>query len=356
MAAEFVIRQLESPSRILRLSGGAKPLQGFNRLGIRQRGSVRRHPGSRVGTAMLQGPEDLPTDFRFHWTPQTILRSVRVGDVFVTDVERLLDTLEKMVADSVLVSVESAGRTGIGFISEATAPDDRPGFYDVEIEIQWVKREEVLPAGIGSLTIQGSAGDALRDLHRSWIQGIQTISRPAIVAEDTIADAAESVRGINRELNRIASVQRAWAGMLDTGPAAALQGPTLAGQIAASMADVMSRALVLRTAISISGGVLAPTDEASARIAGIAMRGGIASLAGDMRHRALHARLQALTEARDDIKGKHTAVDGEDLRLVAWSHYGDASRWAAVATFNDLTSSTLRAGQVVWLPVLGGAR
>ena len=154
-------------------------------------------------------------------------------------------------------------------------------------------------------------------------------------------------------LTQLADVQREFAATLGGGLVAADSYRALAGTVAGVAAGVASGCVTLRNAIDKPTSELAPTDEPTARLAASSMRHGVIAMANRTRRYATQARVWALRERRQDVLDQHVAVDGEDLRLVAFLHLGDPTRWRDIATFNHLQGSTLSGGQLVLIPAEG---
>ncbi len=346
MPGIFRIRQLEAPRRVLTLRDRALPKQGFE-FGLTQRGDVRWQIGSMEGEAILTGGMLEPTDFEFSWKAQTLAAGAEIDGSQIETVRDLVRTVWGMVKQSVLVTVEWDVWAQVGFLKNITVPIERPNEFAVSITVEWVKEDErnmrrrPKPAADYGATVTGLAD--------GWSTALRTIRRPLALAAEAQQRAEDSVVRVN---NSIQQMNRARRQFRDS----AITSAAVSGRLAESMASIASEGATLRNVAGEQPFDVMPIDEPAARLVYEHYRASLGRAAGGVRWQAALERRKLLSEARPDVLRRHVAFEDEDLRLLAWITYGRVDVWQDVAAFNELSGSTLRAGQTVLLPRLEAAR
>jgi hypothetical protein len=345
---DLTIRQLEGPRRTLRLSGRALPLQGYS-LGTRQRGRMRHYPGASEAQVLLEGPEELPTSFSFLWRtrwlsgPSASAALLPIGPIDSAD--RLVEVVREMVRDSVLVSVELAGREPVGYLSEVEVEVGLPGEYRVDLEVEWSVPERLTPSTGLSLT-RLDPSDLLGDILAGWANALSVLRLPAMFSRDRLAEAELGINRINAGFRSAATlVEEYRAAVIDSD--AVLRGASTA------LATIEEGAVAVGAAVARPWGVLVETDDPEVALRTWSFSARLARAAAAARRRAIVERRRMLLDRDGDVLGYYTAREGDDLRLVSWRAYGNASLWREVGRRNELSGSTLSAGQVLVLPRLG---
>ncbi|MBU6430466.1 MAG: hypothetical protein KGR26_15725, partial [Cyanobacteria bacterium REEB65] len=105
-----------------------------------------------------------------------------------------------------------------------------------------------------------------------------------------------------------------------------------------------------------SGGLLAQVGSVSSMTVGQAVKAslavrGLKDGARDLQHDAAESnQLLASQVQQPELIQAFIARAGQDLRFVSASFYGTPDEWLSLMVFNNLTSSLLSQGQVVYVP------
>lgn len=346
MAGIFQIRQLEAPRRVLTLTDRALPLQGF-RFTLEQRGEVRWQVGTGEGEPLLTGTMLEETEFEFNWKRQSLGAGAEVDGSRVETVEALVDLIWSMVKESVVVTVTWERWELLGYLKRVEVPIERPGEYAVSLTVEWVKegeqnlRRRPNPAA--------DYGTTLTTLADSWSTALRTIRRPLALARDAQQRAEDSVVNIN---NRIREASRTLRQFRDS----AVGSINVAGRLAESLSAMASEGETLRDVAGENPHEVMQTDEPVSRVVFMSYRAKLQRASAGLLWQASLERRKMLTEARPDVLRRHVAFQDEDLRLVCYRTYGTIDAWQVVARFNDISGSTLEAGQAILLPRLDTTR
>jgi hypothetical protein len=287
------------------------------------------------------------TDFEFAWKEQTLGTGAEVDGSAIETVRDLVKVAWSMVRQPVLVVVSWDVWAQVGWLQNITVPIERPNEFAVSITVSWVKEDErnlrrrPKPAA--------DYGASVMSLSDGWTAALRTIRRPLALAAEAQQRAEDSVVRVN---NRINEMNRARRQFRDS----AMSSAAVSGRLAESMASIASEGATLRSVAGEQPADVMPIDEPAARLVYEHYRASLGRAAGGVRWQAALERRKLLSEARPDVLRRHVALEDEDLRLLAWLTYGRVDAWQDVARFNELSGSTLKAGQPVLLPRLEAAR
>ncbi len=345
MAGLFRIRQLEEPRRVLTLRDRALPLKGF-RFTLEQRGEVRWQVGSNEGEPLLTGSMLDETEFEFNWKRHTLRAGAEVDGSRVETVEALIDLIWSMVKDSVVVTVQWERWELMGYLKRVEVPFERPGEYAVSLSVEWVKEGD--RATLKRKKPAADFGTVMTTLADSWAAAIRQIRRPLALAREAQQRAEDAVVAVN---DRIRETDRVMRQLRDS----ALEPIAVAGRLAESLSSIAQHGATLRSVAGEQPFDVMPVDDPVARVVLMSYRSKLQRAAAGLIWQASLERRKMLIEARPDVLRRHVALQDQDLRLLCYQVYGRIDAWQDVARFNDLTGSTLRAGQTVLLPRLEAA-
>jgi hypothetical protein len=283
------------------------------------------------------------TDFDFVWKNWTLADGAEIDGARITNVKDLRKRVWEMVGDSVLVTVEWEEWAQVGWLRNITVPITIPGEYRVTVEVSWVKQNEQEQRRRPKPAVNMDA--TVMSLSDGWSTALRQIRRPLTLADEAQQRAESSVVKIN---DQIRAMNQTRTQLRDS----AISTMGASGRMAEAMASVASEGATLRTVAGEQPIDVMPLDEPGSRIVYDHYRAALGRAAGGVRWQAAFERRRLLSEARPDVLGRHTALQDEDLRLLAFRTYGRVDAWQDIARFNDLTGSVLRQGQAVLLPRL----
>jgi hypothetical protein len=345
MAGIFQIRQLEAPRRTLTLKDRALPRQGFE-FSLEQRGETRWQVGTDEGEPLLSGTMLDQTEFDFNWKRQHFRNGAEVDGSRVETVEDLVRLVWSMIKDSVVVVISWDAWEFLGWLRRIDVPINRPGEYAVTLTVEWIKEGErsqkkrPKPASDYQTMITTIAD--------SWSTALRTIRRPLALAREAQIEAETSVTKINDTFREAESTIRQFRD-------SATDSMAVSGRMAESLSKVATEGAALRATAGRQPHDVMPTDEPVSRVVLESYRAKLQRASAGLAWQATAERRKVLTEARPDVLRIHIAFENEDLRLLAYRTYGRIDAWQDVARFNELSGSTLRAGQMILLPRLEAA-
>lgn len=347
MAESLVIKQLERPRKAITLRDTCAPLQGAEEM-TEQRGDVAYTKGSDIGRARLDGSQEEEVEFTFIWRDRNMDRSPEPFLVegipnAVTTALQGREFLREMVRDRVTVLVQHLGVESIGFLRRAGGRPREAGACEVTLVYQPTKPDRY---ELGKfVAVPASGQDLLEGITEKWYGVMETARIPAQFAQDRIDKAQRAANAIHQGITTAVNVVTE---ALDTQQDAASLGRGVVGpaqQIASACRD-FDEALTVPAVESVQ------TEDPVQVLAAMVLQAQAERATRQVRHEiALERRRLELLE-QSEIIGTHTALAGEDLRLVCLNAYGDAAVWQEVAAFNGLVGSSLPGGLRVYLPRL----
>jgi hypothetical protein len=346
--ATMVIRQLEAPSRVLRLSGDCAPLRGFA-VGTEQRGDVAYQKGRNQGRARLDGSEEMPVEYEFRLRNRNLSSSNEpmflVGAGAIPTASQGLALLREMCRDSVTVSVELTDYEDyVGYIQIAEGSEPRKGERDVTLTLQPTRPSRF--EGIRKVPLAADTTDVLERIRAGWLSFLNTARVPLNVANDQLDEAFRAANVLNQGLTDTNNAIDSYRDTAD-------DGVGLAQSVGGGLSSVRSGARQFRSAFASVPGAMVFSDDPLQVMKSLELLVDTEKTTRDVRHIAAVEQRRLDLRGRRDLVGIHIAVAGEDLRLVCYHAYqGNAAAWVAVAQYNGLTSSIMAGGERVLLPRL----
>jgi hypothetical protein len=346
--AKLVITQLEAPSKILELTSWASPRDSVTWWSVEQRSDIKRFPGRRAATANLYGGSDGDVEFPLVWEDRHLRKGEAkynpggAGLQHITDAAELVGIIREMVADPVYVSIAYLDEEPVGFLktAEPERVGGRPNRWEVNLTFSIVSPGE--PESVEALS--NGTTDASNTAVKSsvnWRSVVGYLNAPPSMPSTTRGPLTAAARVVNTDLISmgIASKQMSQIG-----------GLALAGSLTGSTAVVARSARSLEALANVPDAILAGIDSPLGLLAGGAFSGFLSGATRRLRHDMTLTSRRLGSMARKETLGVHIALEGQDLRLLAFKLLGDARRWREIADLNGLTSSKLSAGQIVTIP------
>ncbi len=388
--SSFVIRELTGDKRTLTLKGRGLPYRPIE-FGGTQRNSIDWYTGSPIGTLQVYGAKEENTVINGMWKDKYLgeVNSGVAASVF-SYAPITLDSGESTLASStddlttaqaVATLVDDMRRKGQevevtwlhlarrGIVERFTQKWDNANDVAWEIAFNWISQAETQE----SAPLQSTGATNIADipnLMQSWIDDINPNVQSGALSP---LNAAESSFNILADEINIASVKL--QDMTD-----ALQETVFqATQSLAAPAEAARRMIGVLDGIKLQAGIMRsllqdgadgavlntqptsqPTQRTQEAQPAAATFGQKLAIRAALR-RQINATLGAqgtasgqqaalMASSQNDVIKVYQASDNQDLRQVSTKFYGQPDDWRGLMLYNNLTSSTLAAGQVVFVP------
>lgn len=380
LATTFQIKELTGDQRTLVLRDRALPYRPFELSGS-QRNTIEWYPGSPIGTLQVYGSKEETTVCNGQWKDKFLAGSAgtapaEVGRADTIGVQTLIDDIGQSIQAEVIDSQARVLRTAIDL---CTLVDDirRKG---QEIEVTWLN--QVRRGIIERFTTRWETGhDVAWEIAFVWISQGESLSDIAFKSDASdLADLPNKMQSLMDEefAAEAAVVPQAGDRFADINGAlqeagAELQRLTddLTDMVVQASATITAPGEAVRRAVGILDGLKLTAelwweiacdtaDGVSLDLTELLSFGEVLAQRGELRERAgaanemrnLAAREQAklLSSLNADVIRVFQARDGQDLREVSLTFFGTPDEWRSLMLFNNLTTSQLSAGQVVFVP------
>ena len=371
-ASPFTIQEQTGLRRNLRLVGRALPYRPFN-LKTTQRVELTWYPGNPEATATILGAAEEPTQIRGAWKDKYIASSVEataltpgedlrvliypitLNDEPIVDVRNAVSVVDDIIRAGQQLLVTWDDQTRVGHLTEFDK--NWNNYHDLEwsMSFEWISRGE--PIGSALFTTSVSLSDVSGTISaqsanfRSAIDSITTPPSPELVTALTdIADSNEnSVIAILSAINNtVSQVQRDATRAVTRAITVCSQIIDQAEATIETMQSVVNGAYDSAVALS--------EMDFQRRLEWAAYNNRVVSAAKSMRTNAVQQRAALSKQAESTLLAIYTAREGDDLRTVSEQFYGSPFDWRSLLIYNELTSSELRAGQVILVPRKPGQR
>lgn len=391
------------PKRAVQLDGRAGPYKGVE-FGGSMRAEITHYAGNPVASIQVLGAEEAPTLFKGKWKrrffgvtgdpSEQAEASFTVGDEFgsrtllnIPDMIKYMDSIRRA---GQLLEVNWADFVRVGILKRFTPTIMSRMEAEWELEFEWISQGEVHVE-------TRKRSDSLGDIEQAVAKG---------VAE--IVDAVDGQVAPTRFQGTMAAMPTGPVGAVTTLPPAAAgltQGAAPVGaSVGQAVGQVIASPTIQQQVDALVGKYAAIRDLVTSYVdasvnAGDATRGTIAQLFGvarDAQHlydytqavateswfgvtdaaligvsdllamttitRRLGAGARELRSTayrkkddlartlEPDVYSIFVAQEGQNLRDVSLEFYGTAAGWRFLKRYNDLESSSLTAGQVVFVP------
>lgn len=381
LATAMTIRELTGDQRTIRLTGRSLPHRPFELSGS-QRHSLDWYPGSPIGTLQVFGAKEEGSTFRGRWCDKFLGGDIPFGSSttltgstteFLEGVEVVVVNEERVrTARDLVFVVDDVRRKGqevevtwlnqvrrgllerftqrwqtghdveweLGFVwssqgetnLEIPFEDPSTDVFDVPKAIQ----DRVDEMGLDAALAVPQAGDRYAFFIGQLNEQVAAIEDLA----DEIRDAA---------VQTVRNVSAPWEGLQRL--AGALGGMKEAAEDARTVLERDADA----AALNVNWPFGNPYGGAASRTFGqiLGQRTQVREQAGAAdRLRGTSASQQArlLKQINPELAAAFQARADQDLRDVSTHYYGTPDEWRSLMLFNRLTSSALRAGQVVFVP------
>jgi hypothetical protein len=365
LAHQMAIAQIEAPApgqaaRTLTFAEDLLPV-GKVSFSVEQRGTKRMYPFSAQASVHLSGPDLGSTSFDFEWWPDNYRTKAWLDSTPLHTRRALLDAMQALTADTALVQLTFGGWQRVGFLRKCTPTEGRADrAMKVTLTVEWVA-STAFPMTPSMEPIASSGNSALSQLTSLWDQGtsgrrsaagksfqdIMGATNPTVgkLNSGPLSDLAGGLGDLEGALGQFAVYVRP--------PQAPPSSPGAGGLgtlIAQGAQSVQEKAANLKSIAGQVASVVHAVEDPAEMIGVQAGLAALARMASRMEEVAgATARLQRRL-AEDRILAIHRTLPGEDLRLLAFRMYGDASAWRGLCTYNKLSGPQPPAGTEVLLP------
>lgn len=371
----FILRELTGQKRTLTLRDRAKPYRPFTLEG-EQRNAVEWYPGSPIGTLQVFGAKEGQSTVTGMWK-----------DIFLGGHDRgsAPAQLETQTSQAGTVGISSTELVTVIDLVKVVDGMRRSG---QEIEVSWLGK--IRRGILEKFTEKWHTGhDVEWEIMFTWTSQAESADDVQVV-DDTATGIGDTPNQVQAQLDSILAAASDLIQDASDRSADFLQEFTDASGVVAGMTDDLTDAVVnvgysltspnealLRIAGILDGIKLSADDLSSSiqdRADGIILDSGaltdvgdfarpfgvILGIRADARDRSAACdALRALCASRQSVLLQRTtsstiqsfqARDGQDLRQVSQQFYGTPDEWRGLMVYNNLASSELRAGQVVFVP------
>lgn len=349
----FTIREIAGAKRTLRLSGRALPFRPLSLTGG-QRHDITWQPGNPKANMQIFGADEKPTTIRGFWHEPYIVDAgeqtapAQLDGEPVTSVKDLADVVDDIRRKGSAVEVLWLHEKREGLIAEFKK--DWHDLYDLEWEVQFVWTSH----GDESTTIalssyQANASD-MASRFGTKADDVSDNSAQFLVAPPQYGD------GVLNAVDRFTAVATELAEASTKAADGVLDAPDSAKRIATSFeaASIAAKNLITsiyafpdRVALNVADIASIPVGQA---IATSLQNRDLVRAARESRHEAARNRELLLREVDPELLSTFVARENADLRDVSTRFYGQPGEWRNLMTYNALSSSRLRGGQVVFVP------
>lgn len=402
-ASKFQIDQFDPTSlqvlHSLVLQTRALPYRPTGEFGGKLRLSTTWYPGNPVATAQVFGPEETPTSFHGMWKDRFIATAVSDGTVSsdappavfdgktLDGAMKLAETCDIIRRQGLPLRVTWDQLVRIGYLTEFTFKPHRHQDIEWSMTFTWISQDDPdVPANPPNQPDLAGAYQALQSklnaLGSVMLQASDSISSaltlPEVKADADLINslsltavftAQDAVQAVNSDIDAISSGIGGISDTADNLVQAALTPVQAAQRVAALGGLVQASALDTRDQMEASAaqalyspsqaapgllaevqawGTMTPGAAFAAKLAARTIKDAARELAYAAANQAL-LFLQSISQP--DLIQAFIAQAGQDLRFVSTTFYGTPDEWISIMEFNNLTSSALSAGQVIFVPV-----
>lgn len=384
LATPFIIRELTGDQRTITLKGRSLPYRPFELTGT-QRYSLDWYPGSPVGTMQVFGAKEETTTITGYWKDKFLGGDLDFGSAPASVSSAGLEFVPEANEEVIVVNDER-----IRTVRELALIVDDFRRKGQEVEVTWLN---IARRGIMERFTQKwhNGHDLEWEISFAWLSQAEDLSE--IPLEAMSIDTADVPSQIQALVDNVGAIDEA-----DLVPQAGVEFARIAQEIDHLTEELTDLTDELRDAVVQGIRLVTSPFEASQRLAGaldgikLAARdvrdqlqnaadaavlnggetlsvisGGLSVLGVHLgRRRQLREQGRSATQLEGVAAGREaqivksmnpelarafTATGGTDLRDVALRFYGTTDEWRSLLLFNRLESSSLRAGQIVFVPV-----
>jgi len=388
LASAFVIKELTGDKRTLTLKTRALPYKPFTLEGT-QRNSIDWYPGSPIGTLQVYGAKEEPTTISGEWK-DIFLGGLAIGSapaVVEAEGESTLFPVESGEADVDLSEGISLSETVLNTARALVKVVDDIRRKGQEVEVTWL--DQIRRGIIERFAVNWNTGhDCAWSLTFAWISQGETLRDATLVESGN--DLGDIPNMLQSEIDALDAAQLGDLGQsgfrfadisdLLTAVSANIQDFTdsltdaivQAGQILSTPSDAIRKVAgvldgvkleaeaLIDIAAGVADGALLDTGSLNRVAATVLSFGEMLGARGRVRDQSdsgVAIRNIAASEQAKILRAVSTTVvkvfqarQDQDLRQVSQTFYGTPDEWRSLMVYNNLLSSGLAAGQVVFVP------
>lgn len=395
-ASSFSLKELGGLKRELILRDRALPYRPF-KIGGKFRVETSWYAGNPIATQQPLGSEEGSTTFTGYWkdrfiaAPNVTSAAALINGVGVTDAFDLCQQLDDFRRQGQQIDFRWDAVVRVGTITNFEMTWHRREDVEWSLTIDWASQGE---EDVGAPAVKVSIG-AVLDSVQADVGAVRNAAGPlgiingvkaqtpanllAAVRQDAsdlynaaaavIAAGAEFVQQVSDAIQNLYAAVDALSDLATQVGNAISDAITAIQKAAALLSYVIQQARVIEQSINLTpapyfynaalpppappgpGSIPASSLTAGQLLAAESAARQLRKRIRDARTNAALQRAQAAASASPpELITVFAARDGDDLRKVATRFYGSQTPWRDLATYNNLRSGKLTAGQIVYVP------
>lgn len=354
----FLIKEMTGEERTINLAGRALPYRPYTLTGS-QRVELTWYPGNPVATAQVLGAAEDRTSINGIWKDrfigednETIAATLDGGQLgSVVDLVAAVDSFRRK---GQLLEVTWQRIARRGFITNFTQAWENLHDCAWDIEFTWISNaidgevaittREIDLKGVTDETTAGFIN--LYNAANSGISKLKGVADDINSAMGSLQESVSSVEDnllnmVDGALSPLDAARRAVATLESVGSGSFAIGQRMYSVVYQSLTATFSVVLGRPDIDAVSVG---------AAVGAANGRANIVRQSQKMKHNAARNRARLIRAIDPELTRTFFARADQDLRDVSIAFFGTADEWQKIAEFNSLSSSRLRAGQVVLVP------
>lgn len=361
----FTITELTGDKRVIKLLERALPYRPIEFDGD-QRMEVTWFPGNPQGNSQMYGPSELPSEMSGWWkdkylsdTPDPEL-SARAGGAPppqsqgiafkngtpVTTCADLVDLVDDVRRKGARIEVQWGHIIRRGHLRRLRQRWHNTADCQWTMIFEWTgQADSDVPA---VLPVQNTAGQVQGQFQAAIAQMKAALAAANRMMGEYVSQVTSYVQALD---STVGLIDDTVSNAADT----TISLVSAARRVGGVMSQVQSQAQDMVDGIQAQPGALAfsvPIAQVSLgdSLAADSMNRQLVRLALQMARNAAIAQADLAKQVDPDLAGIYIAKEGDDLRDVAREFYGSSDDWTSIMVFNDLTSSKLEPGMIVYVP------
>lgn len=349
----------------LELSGRGLPYRGVS-FATNMRGEFTWYNGNPIGTAQMLGASEDPTSINGMWKnrflsdvngslkPPILLN----GATAITSAMEAIKRVREFVVRGQLLRVTWLGIVRYGFMTRLEHKWWEAQDVEWEMKFDWISDgvNPDYPIGTDQKTL-------ITDVDQTWQDQKDKLSQVAIPLYPLRSDTAVSIdQAISSVVANISSIEDSISDLLDAVFAPVDTARKLIAVVTnmQDSADIILEEVRRRPAFETSrlayslhnsngtSNQVSVAEELKAH----KYRRGLITQANAIKSQAALQKSDLATTASPNLLALFVAREDMDLRTVSTKYYGSPDQWKSLMRFNGLSTSRLRAGQTVAVPML----
>jgi len=315
-----------------------------------QRHEITWYPGNPVATLQVLGPTEEDTSLSGVWKDVFIRGSdfATLDGRNLADAKAVIDAVDQMRRRGRKIRVTWDEIIREGIISDFTQTWDRRQDIAWSITFAWVGRgdPDVAPTLSPTVTVSDIASKTSSVLAELTLDLVVLPYAASPSMLDRLNAGLDKLRArqqelldvttqvLNRAIAPIDGARRAASTLLNMAGDALAMAQTIEANVAFSL---RSAALPIRFTAGLALQAAATSRRALQNLKAL-------------RFLALERQSKLTTQVEGDVLSQLLGTDGDDLRKVAQTMFGDSADWRVIAVFNNVRTARISAGQKINIP------